>query len=512
MTEPVERAALEGGPNAKLLLLTALLIAVCGLVYELLAGTLASYLLGDSVTQFSTVIGVYLSAMGLGAWLSGKIDRKVAEAFVEVELAVAVVGGLAAPTLFFAFAHLSFFRVLLYLFVAAVGTLVGLEIPLLLRVLQDRYAFKDLLARVLTADYVGALIASLLFPIFLVPRLGLVRTGLLFGLLNCAVALWSTHLLREALPRRRGLQVRAVVIGLLLAVGVGFAHQLTRLAEEGMYADPVVFAKTTPYQRIVITRGRMSFQLFLNGNLQFSSADEDRYHEALVHPALSMAGAPKRVLVLGGGDGLATREILKYPSVEEVQLVDLDPAMTALARDFPLLRAQNHDAFRSPKVHITNQDAYLWLKADHGQFDAVVVDFPDPNNFALGKLYTSHFYRLLKRALKPGAPVVVQSTSPLMARKSFWCVAESMEAAGFFTRAYHVGVPSFGEWGFVLARDTPFPVPTQLAALPLRFLNAQVLPTMFVFSEDTKRVKVEANRLDNQILVQYYDDEWKRWN
>jgi len=232
----------------------------------------------------------------------------------------------------------------------------------------------------------------------------------------------------------------------------------------------------------------------------------------LVHPALSMVDHPKRVLVLGGGDGLATREILKYPSVEDVQLVDLDPGMTTLARDFPLMRAQNQGAFLSPKVHITNQDAYLWLKEGHGKFDAVVVDFPDPNNFALGKLYTSHFYRLLKRALKPGAPVVVQSTSPLMARRSFWCVAESLEAAGFYTRAYHVNVPSFGEWGYVLARDTPFPVPTKLAALPMRFLNAELLPTMFVFSEDTKRVKVEANRLDNQILVQYYDEEWKRWN
>src|SRR5512135_3494770 len=185
--------------DAKLLLLTALVIAVCGLVYELLAGTLASYLLGDSVMQFSTVIGLYLSAMGLGSWLSGKLETEVARRFVEVELGVALVGGLAAPALFLAFGHLSFFRVVLYGFVAVVGTLVGLEIPLLLRVLRDQLPFKDLIARVLTVDYLGALVASLLFPLFLVPRLGLVRTGLVFGVLNAAVGLWSTHLLASAI-------------------------------------------------------------------------------------------------------------------------------------------------------------------------------------------------------------------------------------------------------------------------------------------------------------------------
>jgi spermidine synthase len=498
--------------NAPLLLVTAMVIAVCGLVYELLAGTLASYLLGDSITMFSTVIGVYLSAMGLGSWLSGKVERDVARRFVEIELAVAVVGGSAAPLLFLAFGHVSFFRAVLYGIVALVGTLVGLEIPLLLRVLKDQYEFKDLIARVLTVDYVGALVASLLFPIFLVPRLGIVRTGLVFGLLNALVGLYSTHLLRQAIPRRRDLQVKAAVIIALLVAGAAMADRLTALAEEGMYADEVIFARSTPYQRIVITRGRASFQLFLSGNLQFSSADEHRYHEALVHPALSLAPAARRVLVLGGGDGLAARELLKYPDLGEVVLVDLDPAMTKLAAELPLLREQNKDAFHSPKIHIVNEDAYVWLGGDHGRFDAAIVDFPDPNNFALGKLYTTRFYRMLKKALAPGAPAVVQSTSPLMARTSFWCVAETLEAAGFFTRAYHVAVPSFGEWGYVLAREAPFEVPAHLAQVPLTYLNDAVLPTLFVFPGDMSRVRTEVNRLDNQILVSYYDREWKRWN
>jgi spermidine synthase len=218
------------------------------------------------------------------------------------------------------------------------------------------------------------------------------------------------------------------------------------------------------------------------------------------------------VLVLGGGDGLALRELLKDPRVEAVQLVDLDPAMTRLGAELPLLRAQNHEAFASPKVQVANQDAALWLQEDHGRFDLAIVDFPDPNNFALGKLYTTRFYRLLRQALAPGAPVVVQSTSPMMARQSFWCIATTLEAAGFHTRAFHVPVPSFGEWGFVLAREWPFEVPTRLQPVELKYLTPELLPTLFVFGADMDRVPAEVNRLDNQVLVQYYEAEWKRWN
>ncbi len=499
------------GSTPALLLVTALVIAVCGLVYELLAGTLASYLLGDSVFQFSTVIGAYLSAMGAGSWLSGRIEREPARRFVEVELAVAVVGGAATPVLFLAFAHLAAFQLVLYLFVVAVGVLVGLEIPLLLRVLRDRYRFQDLIARVLTADYAGALVASLLFPIFLVPHLGLVRTGLAFGLLNALVAYWSTHLLKDALPSPRPLRWAAAAVLAALAAGLAGAGKLTSLAEEGAYADAIVFAKSTPYQRIVVTQGRAGFQLFLNGNLQFSSADEHRYHEALVHPAMALAPGARRVLVLGGGDGLAARELLKYPGLE-IDLVELDPAMIDLAKNFPLLRELNQGSFRSPRVHLHAADAYQWLQANRERFDAAIVDFPDPNNFSLGKLYTSYFYRLLRRSLAPGAPVVVQSTSPLMARQSFWCVARTLEAAGLATHAYHVAVPSFGEWGYVLAMDRPFEPPARLADVPLRYLNDSFLPTLFVFPSDMDRVPVDVNRLDNQVLVQYYDAEWKRWN
>src|SRR5918999_993452 len=298
-----------------LLFLNVLIVATCGLIYELLAGTLASYVLGDSVTQFSLIIGIYLFAMGVGSWLSRFIDKGLARRFVDIELAVAVLGGFSAPLLFISFARVSYFYAILYSVVFAIGVFVGLEIPLLLRILKNQIEFKELVSRVLAFDYIGALLASILFPIFFVPRLGLIRTSLIFGMLNAAVALWGTWLLRPLIKGGIvGLRVKAIVVMALLLIGLVKANTLTSLAEDEMFADEIVYTKDTPYQRIVITRGTAGFQLFLNGNLQFSSTDEYRYHEALVHPAMALAGgagrAPRRVLVLGGGDGLAVREIL----------------------------------------------------------------------------------------------------------------------------------------------------------------------------------------------------------
>src|SRR5512140_1178935 len=249
------------------------LISACGLIYELIAGTLASYLLGDSVLQFSTVIGSYLFAMGIGSALSRYITRGLVARFVSIELMVGLIGGFSSSLLFLAFAYTQSFHFLLYFVVVVIGILVGLEIPLLMRILKERFEFRDLVAHVLTFDYLGALGASLLFPILLVPKLGLVRSAILFGLINAGVALWSTFLFRDQLGSSRGLRLASAVVLLTLGAGMLAADRISSVADDSLYADEVILARTTRYQRIVLTRWKDDLRLFLSGHLQFSSRD-----------------------------------------------------------------------------------------------------------------------------------------------------------------------------------------------------------------------------------------------
>lgn len=490
-----------------LLLASVFVIATCGLVYELIAGTLASYLLGDSVTQFSTIIGVYLFAMGIGSWLSKFVGQNEAVVFVRVQLLIGVVGGSSAAVLFLLFAQVASFRVLLYALIGLVGTLVGLEIPLLLRILKDRLEFKDLVAQVFTFDYIGALLASLLFPLVLVPHLGLVRSAFLFGALNVVVGWMTLRVLDLRGRSARLLEGTALVLLVLLSLGFAGAGRIMAWSERAAFEDAVIYARSTPYQRMVLTRRGTDLRLQLNGNLQFSSRDEYRYHEALVHPGLSRIPGARRVLVLGGGDGLAVREVLRHPGVELVTLVDLDPEMTRLFSTQSLLTHLNAGALMSPKVRVVNADAFAWLATNTQRFDFVVADFPDPSNFSLGKLFTTTFYGRLRSALAPGGAVVVQSTSPYVARRSFWCVDETLRASGYLTEPYHLYVPSFGEWGFILASPDPLPQAMQIPQ-GLRFLTEATARDLFTFPPDMSRVVTEVNRLNNQALVRYFEEEW----
>ncbi len=492
------------------LLGSVFVVAACGLVYELAAGALASYLLGDSVLQFSTVIGSYLFAMGVGSYLSRFIERQLPAHFLRIELLVALMGGALPALLFMANAHWpEAFRLVLYIMVGLVGILVGLEIPLVMRILKRNVAFKDLVSQVLTYDYLGALAVSIAFPLVLVPHLGLIRTGFLFGLMNAGVAVWALWLFRHELPR---FAAHALACGLTLTAllaGFASANLVTTWAEDKLYQDRVVISESTPYQRIVVTHGKAGHKLFLNGNLQFAQRDEYRYHEALVHPVMAAHGGARRVAVLGGGDGMVVREVLKYPGVQSVTLVELDPAMTRLFSTQPALTALNQRALTSPKLKIVNTDAFQWLDqtAEEEPFDVIVVDFPDPTNFSIGKLYTQSFYALLDRRLSASGYAVIQTTSPLVARQSFWTVATTIEAAGLLATPYHANVPSFGEWGYMIASRRPWRMPK---ALPegLRFLSLKSMPALFDFPLDMSRVPAQVNRLSNQVLVNTYEQEW----
>lgn len=493
-----------------LLLLAVFTIATCGLVYELVAGALASYLLGDSVKQFSFIIGVYLFSMGIGSYFSKFIKRNLLNTFVEIELLVGLIGGLSSAVLFVLFESVDYFQFVLYLLVFTTGCLVGLEIPLLMNILKDRVRFRDLVSNVFTFDYIGALLASILFPLVLVPQLGIIRTSLFFGLINISIALVLCFALKNELKRVAFLKARAILCFAILVAVFIFSDDILSYSEGKLYGENIIYTHSTPYQRIVLTHNKSDYRLYLNNNLQFSSADEYRYHEALVHPVMAAAKRVENVLVMGGGDGLAVREILKYPDVKNITLVDLDEGMTNLFKTNTILTGFNKNSLNNPKVTVINSDAYVWAKQQKKQYDVVVIDFPDPSNYSLGKLYSLSFYRALQHILSPDALVVIQTTSPYFAPKSFWCINQTLAQVLPKTDAYHVYVPSFGEWGYTIAANNntaDFNKPLRRAAENLRFYDYN-FKSLNGFTKDMRAAHVEVNRLDNQILVRYFDEEW----
>jgi spermidine synthase len=494
------------------LLVTVFIIAICGIIYELIVGTLSSYLFGNSVTHFSITIGLFLSAMGIGAFASRRITHSLLGWFVFIEIAVGLVGGFAAALLYTVFATTDLYHVAMVLLILLIGSFIGMEIPLLTRLLGGWGAIKDTLANVLAFDYLGALLASILFPLVLLPELGLLKTSFATGLLNMTVVALNIWMFREWLPRWRPLSAIAAGVSLLLLAGGAWSVQLTSFFEDQLYKDEIIYTRQTPYQRIVITRWGNDVRLYLDGNLQFSSWDEYRYHEPLVHPAMSLTRSRESVLVLGGGDGLVAREVFKYDDVQRLVLVDIDPAMTDLARLHPSLLAINQDSLSDPRLELVNQDAFNYLAETDELFGVIIIDLPDPNNESLGKLYSREFYTLVKRHLAEGGVAATQATSPYFARETFWSIVHTAADVDLKTWPYHVYVPSFGDWGFVLVARHELDLTRFSSSVPMRYLNAEVLATSLVFDSDISEIETEINTLDNQIILTYYEQGWRRWN
>lgn len=485
--------ALAERPARAVLLGTVLLVAVCGFVYELVIVAMGTYLLGNSIEQVSLVLAAFVSSMGAGSLLSRPLMRWPVVSFALVECAVAVIGGLSAIGLYASFAYLDIYQPVMLLFAASIGLLVGCEIPLLVVLLQRvrKQETGTSVAELLAADYLGAVVAGVSFPLLLLPFLGQIDTALAVGALNLMAGVVVLWLLGRDVSRRarRWLMGAFAAVLALLGCTAALASRFEVNARQALYEDPIVHSERTKYQEIVLTRSLAGsdVRLFLNGDLQFSSKDEYRYHEALVHPA--MAGARSRVLVLGGGDGLALREVLKYPDVSEATQVELDPRMLKLGREDDRLLALNDGSLTDPRVRLVTRDAFDWLRtAPARAFDVVIADFPDPDDAALAKLYSVELYGLVRRVLAPGGRTVIQSGSPYFAQKAYWSVAASLEEAGLPVTSYHVDVPSFGDWGYHLAgRARP---PLRLDAPPgppLRFLDAATLRGAGAFPPDRRK-------------------------
>lgn len=503
------------------LLGSVFVIANCGLVYELLAGTISSYLVGAAILQFSLVVGVFMAAMGIGAFLSQWVKEDLLDVFVRVEVAVGFLGGFSAFALFFAFVHLAYYTAVLYAVCGLIGIFIGMEIPLVIRLLKDELALEFNVSAVLGLDYLGALIASLVFPLVLLPYLGQLATAFFTGLLNVVVAIVCCIILRDHLKKPRTTIATAVLAALLLAGGLAGSHRFVHWFESSLYQNQIIYATDTKYQRMVLTRWRDDLRLYLNGNLQFSSIDEYRYHDSLVHSVMGMPGKRERVLVLGGGDGMAVREVLKYADVKQVDLVDLDPEMTRLFSEQPMLRALNEDALHADRVSIYNMDAQIFLEehAADAPYDRIIIDFPDPNDTRLGKLYSRSFYRLLSRHLSGSGYAITQATAPYLARRSFWCIYHTIRSVEhpahlgetLDARAMRTYVPSFGEWGFVLFSPRTIDLSQWRLTEKTRYLTQENFESHFLFSEDTKEIPTEINRLDDQVLVRYYQEDWKSY-
>lgn len=512
--------------------------AACALIYELALVALGGVLVGSSVTQTSLVVSLFVFALGLGALAAKPLLSRPLGAFVVIETGVAVAGGFSVLVCYAAFAYAGIYTPAVVLMSLVCGTLVGAELPLLMELLQRvrRQAAARAVADLTAADYIGALVGGLAFPFVLLPLLGQLRGALAAGLLNlvCAAVIVLVVFRGDLSRRHRGGAIAVLALGAVaVAAGLGYAGRFEVSARQQLYDDPIVVSERTPYQEIDITEsatfsGTKDVRLFLNGDLQLSSRDEYRYHEALVHPAIGAATAgagpgtrargPRRVLVLGGGDGMAVREILRHPGVERVQLVDLDPAMTRLARRDPRLRRLNHGALDDRRVTVTNADAFTWIRkldgADARSWDVIVLDFPDPDDQGLARLYSAELYGMVRtRALAPGGVMVVQSGSPYFAPDAFWSVGRTLELAGWRGRPYHVDVPTFGDWGFWLAAPAAVrrsPPPLTLAGAPrgLRFLTPDVLRAAATFAPDRGPRDVRPTTLDRPAILDYTRKGW----
>ncbi len=550
-----------------LLALSMFFTGAAGFIFECILGTVASYILGNSIEQFSVTISLMMLMMGVAGWWQQRLsDENLIEKFLAVEAGLALLGGFAPIAVYGAYAVMeTHFALVQYFFVTSIGFLIGLEIPLVLRI-NRRFVphLKSNIATVFSTDYVGAFIGALVWAFVLLRYYPLTETSFLAAGLNFLVAAvtYGYFTLTGAVTHK-WLAFGAVALT-AAALSFGYVHNQdwSRLFEQRFYDRPIVVSSTTRYQHIVLTASvePRDYRLFLNGNLQFSSVDEHIYHEMLVHPAIALAEKRRRVLILGGGDALGLREVLKHPGVEEAALVDIDAEMIELARSNPVLNELNQGALRDARVRVEDfslveptelrTPVYEYSHKRHRKAaseveesarvtvyavdadrmadrlpanqDVVIIDLPDPNSIELTKLYSMEFYLKLRRRLNPGAVLVVQSTSPYHAKESFLCIRRTLETAGFATLPYHDNVPSFGDWGWILAweperRSGDLVEAARslegfgLSETALRYLTPEVFRAALTFGKGAlESENSEVNRLMQPTLLRFYlAESWR---
>lgn len=481
-----------------------------GIVAEYVLATLATYFLGDSVFQWTIVVSLMMFAMGLGSRFSRQMSDRLLEKFIYTEFALSFVVSFSPGLVYFSSAFIPNLSFLIYFLTIVVGFLIGMEIPLVIRINDQFETLRTNISSAMENDYYGSLLGGLFFAFIGLPFLGITYTPFLLGAINLSVALLLiASFAGHQLPRH--ITYSGCVLLLVIFLGAFTAPQVVLFGEQAKYRDKIVFSQQSQYQKVIISEWKGSYWLYINGNLQFCSLDEAMYHEPLVHPAMQLHPHPQKVFVFGGGDGCAVREILKYPSVDSVTLVDLDPLMTDLGKDNAILTAINDSSFHSPKLRVINQDAFKFVETSMQFADVIIIDLPDPKVHELSRLYSKEFYMLCIRMLRPHGMIVTQAGSPYFATKAFICIDRTMQAAGLNTVPIHNQVLTMGEWGWVIgSRDNINKDKVQNIKInvPTKWLDSNALQLITSFGKgyyigaDTADVKI--NTVHAPFLQKYY--------
>ena len=494
----------------RILSFSVFVAGLCSIIYELLISATATYFLGNGVMQFSILIGVYMFSMGIGAYLSKFFQDRSLDFFVFIEVMLGLVGGISVPLLYFLFVYVSpgvlqaFCLVIMFL----IGLMTGMEVPLLTFMNEDE-EYKDNLSNFLSLDYIGGLFATLVFPFILLPFVGLFYSSLIFGIVNILLGLWLSQKLLKKRTKTFyfGIFVLVLLLGLVFSTG-----SILKVWEEKIYKSPIVENLQSPYQKIVITKNNDDLKLYLNRSIQFSSADEHRYHEMLVHIPLSMHENPKNILILGGGENLASREVLKHPSVKSIDVVDIDQMMFDLSKENQHILKVNQKASLNPKVNLITDDAFSFLKNSMKEYDVIIADLPDPSVDAIAKLYSKQFFGLVKRNLKSDGIFVTQSGEVYYSNTAFSCIKNTVSEIFDYTKTYQVYVPSFGYWGYTIAKNSEFDEKNH-RKIPenLKYLTENVFVNSFEMPKDIQIVSTKINTIDNPVVLDYFLDDWYKW-
>ncbi len=489
-----------------------------GIVAEFVLSTLATYLVGNAVFQWTIIMSLMLFSMGVGSRLSKHIERNLLEAFILTEFSLSF---LCASAVVIAYALMPYIadqiNIVIYLLAMVIGGLIGCEIPLVTRINQAYQELRGNIASVMEKDYYGSLLGGLFFAFFALPYLGMTYTPVVLGSINFGVAVLLLIFYGRMLHHKKAVYLTAFCCLALLIFTAAAAKSVIIYGEQRQYLDKIILTRQTPYQKIVVTQWKTHYWLYINGQEQFSTYDEEKYHEPLVHPAMTLAASHREILILGGGDGLALREVLKYPDVGAATLVDIDPAMTAMAAENPIFVNINNGSMTHPKANIINQDAKAFLRQSPKRYDVIIIDLPDPDSLDLMHLYSVDFYALVKHRLTRDGILVTQASSPDFSRKAFWCILKTVTAAGMATLPYHNHIPTMGEWGWVLGVNSDQAdaakikrrlLESEFDRLDTRFLNNDAVTAMVHFGKgvlDQKQMSlIKINRESRPVLQEYY--------